>query len=713
MLHPSGSAVFLSYASQDAAAARRIRDALQAAGIEAWLDETGLGGGDAWDAEIRRRIRECALFVPIISAHTEQRLEGYFRLEWRLAEQRSHQMALGKPFFVPVVIDTTPDDGARVPNAFVDVQWTRLVGGEGATAFARRVKSLLTQVDVPGTADGHEHLASASVSMSVPVSRSAPTAAAAMTRRPAWTGLAIFAVLLAGGVVLWMYRGQMAEGLGSPDTTRTAVAVLPFANLTGDASKDYLGDGMAEELINTLAKVQGLKVPARTSTFAYKGRNTDIRQIAKDLGVGTILEGSVRAAGQRIRITAQLINAQDGLHLWSETYDEEFTDLFKLQDKLATQIAKALQPSLSNEAAATMSRTVGTKDVEAYNLALQGWSLVDAFARDGLPTAEALFQQAVQRDPRYARAWAGLAAVHFNYSNLQLLDAERLEAERDARQALTLDPADMRALSVMALISVSRNAVEYDGYMRAALASAPADAAMDALLASTLTRMGRLRDVLIAARKAYTLAPAHNAAIQQLAAALSLNGLDAEAAGPLATFRALSGANPTRIYNMLVFRTAIRERQVDAATDLLVAVARPGVVDRTSLTLVVGAIADPAQRPAAIAVKSRFYPSVPAPKSAADVPLRWRSDSAAACMASYAYTLAGALDAAYDLANRCLPASIGVINEALWFPDMRPFRRDPRFADYIDRLGLHLIEYWQKYGPPDDCELKSGKLTCH
>ena len=131
----------------------------------------------------------------------------------------------------------------------------------------------------------------------------------------------------------------------TPTAPRTAIAVLPFTNLTGDASKEYLGDGMAEELINTLNKVQGLKVPARTSTFAYKGRNTDIRQIAKDLGVGTILQGS-GAPRQAHSHTAQLINAQDGLHIWSESYNEEFTDLFQLQDKLAIAIATALQPNL-------------------------------------------------------------------------------------------------------------------------------------------------------------------------------------------------------------------------------------------------------------------------------------------------------------------------------------------------------------------------------
>jgi TolB-like protein len=562
-----------------------------------------------------------------------------------------------------------------------------------------------------------------------------------MRRSVAWSGLAIIAALLVGIVALvWALRSANTNRVESAGATaaagsaavgnaaagsapasapapapRTAVAVLPFANLTGDASKDYLGDGMAEELINTLTKVQGLTVPARTSTFAYKGRNTDIRQIAKDLGVGTILEGSVRAAGKRLRITAQLINAQSGLHLWSETYDEEFTDIFKLQDKLAMQIARALQPSLGSEAAGTIAHTAGTTDVEAYNLTLQGWSLLGTFSREGMKTADGLFQQAIQRDPRYALAWAGLGTAHYSNGNVLRLDGEFLEAERYARQALALDPSDRRALALMGMMAQSRNLVEADGYMRAANAAAPADAAAPAMSVDLLELVGHVHDALVEARKAYALAPARVSAVFGMAYALSMNGLDAEAANLLAMSSALSGASSIqpRPATMLAARTAIRERQVDTATDLLVAVTRPGVVDRTSLALVVAAIVDPTKRPAAMAVKSRFYPSVPAPKAAAAVPLQWRADSAAACVASYAYTQAGALDEAYELANRCLPASIGVIASMLWFPEMRPFRRDPRFAAYIDRLGLHLIEYWQMYGPPDDCELKSGKLICH
>jgi tetratricopeptide (TPR) repeat protein len=139
----TSKAVFLSYASQDAEAARRIHDVLRGAGVEVWFDQSELRGGDAWDTSIRRQIRECTLFVPIISANTQSRTEGYFRLEWRLAEQRSHLMARGRPFLVPVVIDGTAQAGAHVPDAFLEVQWTRLPGGECDANFATRVRQLL------------------------------------------------------------------------------------------------------------------------------------------------------------------------------------------------------------------------------------------------------------------------------------------------------------------------------------------------------------------------------------------------------------------------------------------------------------------------------------------------------------------------------------------------------------------------------------------
>lgn len=144
MSNPENKAVFLSYASQDSEAARRICEALRTAGVEVWLDQDGgLVGGDAWDAKIRGQIATCALFVPVISANTQARREGYFRLEWKLAAQRTHMMSERTAFLLPVVIDTTRDAEADVPSEFRAVQWTRFPGGEGSGAFSVRVKHLL------------------------------------------------------------------------------------------------------------------------------------------------------------------------------------------------------------------------------------------------------------------------------------------------------------------------------------------------------------------------------------------------------------------------------------------------------------------------------------------------------------------------------------------------------------------------------------------
>ena len=145
-------AVFLSYASDDAAPARRIAELLRAAGVEVWLDQSELRGGDLWDAKIRHQIRGCTLFVPIISAHTQARREAYFRLEWKLAEERTHLMANGTPFLLPVVIDETSDRGALVPDAFLAVQWTRSSGGDVGREFVERVAALLEGIAVAGVA---------------------------------------------------------------------------------------------------------------------------------------------------------------------------------------------------------------------------------------------------------------------------------------------------------------------------------------------------------------------------------------------------------------------------------------------------------------------------------------------------------------------------------------------------------------------------------
>lgn len=192
----------------------------------------------------------------------------------------------------------------------------------------------------------------------------------------------------------------------SSDSTLAAelwVAVLPFANMSRDAEDEYFSDGLSEEIINALVKIKGLKVIARTSAFAFKGQNSDIRKIAEALGVNHILEGSVRRAGNRIRVTAQLIAAADGSHLWSERYDRQIKDIFEVQDEIARSLADQLQVSLG------VGVKQPTKNLEAYELYLKGRHLASQRSPALMRKAIKAFEEAIQLDPEFASAYAGMA----------------------------------------------------------------------------------------------------------------------------------------------------------------------------------------------------------------------------------------------------------------------------------------------------------------
>jgi hypothetical protein len=210
-------AVFLSYASQDEETAARIAAALRAAGLDVWFDKNELRGGDAWDAAIRKRIKDCLLFVPVISKNTESRSEGYFRLEWKLAVDRSHLMADDQTFLMPVVVDDTSEALARVPDRIRERQWSRIAGDTSFSAFVERAAQAIAQLN-----NGEEK--------------------------------------------------RVPPGLQKTGSSQKAVAVLPLANMSADPENEYFSDGMTEEIINALSKVPGVHVASRSSCFAFKGK---------------------------------------------------------------------------------------------------------------------------------------------------------------------------------------------------------------------------------------------------------------------------------------------------------------------------------------------------------------------------------------------------------------------------------------------------------
>lgn len=185
-----------------------------------------------------------------------------------------------------------------------------------------------------------------------------------------------------------------------------AIAVLPLANMSADPENEYFSDGMTEEIIGALSKVPGLQVASRTSCFAFKGKEVDIKQVGEKLGVGSVLTGSVRKIGNRIRITAQLVNVESGYHLWSETYDRHLEDVFAIQDELSRAIVDALKIRLTSE---SDQLVVPTKNLEAYNHYLKGRFFFNRFTEQGLRKSLEFFQQVLLQEPGYARAYAGLA----------------------------------------------------------------------------------------------------------------------------------------------------------------------------------------------------------------------------------------------------------------------------------------------------------------
>jgi serine/threonine protein kinase/tetratricopeptide (TPR) repeat protein len=221
-----------------------------------------------------------------------------------------------------------------------------------------------------------------------------------------------------------------------------SIAVLPLQNLSYDPNQEYFADGMTEEIISVLSKVRDLRVVASTSVFALKGKLQDVRAIARELHVGAILEGSVRKSGSRIKITAQLVSIPDGYHLWSETYDREFTDVFQVQEEISQSIANALKIKLF-ESQRAGPRKPQTTNVDAYNLYLEGRHYWYNRNESGFRNAAAYFERAVQSDPQYAKAYAGLADVYVQLDGWELTRPHEAmpKAKEYANKALSLDPA--------------------------------------------------------------------------------------------------------------------------------------------------------------------------------------------------------------------------------------------------------------------------------
>jgi TolB-like protein len=333
---------FISYASQDVAIANSLVDSLEQRGVRCWIAPRDVIPGTLYADGIVRAINAASVFVLVLSAHALASPHVGKEIERASSKRR------------PIIALRT--DSAHLTPAFEyflsESQWIDLAPGGNEAAAAKLIHALRIHADP-------------SVAPSAPIGTSA-----------------------------------------TPAVSEKSVAVLPFVNMSEDRDNEHFSDGLSEELINLLSKIADLRIPARTSSFFFKGKQTTVTDIAKALGVAYVLEGSVRKSGQRLRITAQLIRADNGYHVWSETYDRQLDDVFKIQDEIAGAVVTALKVSLLGS---PIPHAVSAANSEAYNIFLAARYFTDRFTPEDLDKGVDLYRRAIALDPNYAPAYAGLA----------------------------------------------------------------------------------------------------------------------------------------------------------------------------------------------------------------------------------------------------------------------------------------------------------------
>ena len=310
-----------------------------------------------------------------------------------------------------------------------------------------------------------------------------------------------------------VFKLRMPSSIQSEEPTSDlskSIAVLPFENMSADPDNEYFSDGITEDIIAQLAKIQELKVISRTSIMKYKGTQRNLREVGSELGVGTVLEGSVRRAGNDVRIVAQLIKTETDEHLWAETYDRELTNIFEIQSDVAKQIAGALKAHVSSEVKERIEKKP-TENIEAYQLYLQGVEYWNKRDNESLTEAKRLFEQAIALDPNYAKAYVGLANVHQGFGNFARAPSNEIypPAIEALEKALQIDPNMGEAIAARATIRATYE-WDWDGAeaeFKRAIEMAPNSPSVYYWYGFTLTNQSRNAESITLLEKALELDP--------------------------------------------------------------------------------------------------------------------------------------------------------------------------------------------------------------
>jgi TolB-like protein/DNA-binding winged helix-turn-helix (wHTH) protein/Flp pilus assembly protein TadD len=471
-----------------------------------------------------------------------------------------------------------------------------------------------------------------------------------------------------------------------PVYSRNSIAILPFADLSDGQTHQYLGDGIAEEVINLLADMDGLGVAARTSSFAFRDSSSTAAEIAAKLRVGTILEGSIRHSGKRIRVTAQLIDTRTGYHVWSKNYDRTLDEVFEVQDDIAFNIAQSLKLTL-DESGEPDSRSATTGDIEAFALYLKGRELFNDrihLRTEGLLQALDYFSKAVKQDPKFARAHAGIASVNWLLTSYDdSLDKETYFelAEASANFALEFDPVSTDALSALASVHSARGDIEQAAAVFEQIrAIGSNDSNIIHWEAMLHIRLGYFDELIEPLSEVYRLDPLNEHIGWSLAAALNFSGKPAEAASILGDLEHFT-------YRQYVLGlTAINQKNYPQAREFLRdSRMRSGVLPAVYADLLVDALEDPTLKEAA----ARKLMSA---AGAGELTK----------LVGFESLLILGSPHAFDLGINPLSDITRIqIHTQLWNNWAVAVRQDPAFKAWVDKLGY--VDFWRKHGWPDRC----------
>ena len=530
-------------------------------------------------------------------------------------------------------------------------------------------------------------------------------------QRISGTELLIVSLLLAlGGGALWRIehneaatptaaaaRAMASLPAAAVPASAKSIAVLPFADLSRARDQEYFSDGMAEELLNALAKVKDLKVAGRTSSFQFKGKNVDMRAIGHELGVANILEGSVRKQGDKVRITAQLIQTEDGFHLWSESYDGELSDVFALQERIARAITDQLKVILQGDQQQQLVRA-GTGNAEAYALFLKATDLYNRRDFEHLGEAVDALEQALQLDPKFARARARLAATHVVWENR---DAPFRElAETNARAALALDPQLPEPWAVLGRSygNQRRFLDAFDAYQHA-LQLDPDDALTNYWYAVLQIMTGYTREGRARLDRALVLDPMQPNA--ELWRGLELSYAGDQEAAQRSVQRAADIGLSFAVYGFA--EVAFARGNYAQANELLLprvtrGFAKCGINADDAKRAMAGVHGgDAAARTIAVEVTERCLADSPEPTQFWALKSLMYLDQPARMLA---------------FAQPRLTNNETFLFEMLWSPYGKSARRLPEFAGFARKTGLTAV--WDKFGPPDSCrsDAATGDYLC-